>query len=190
MGRSPAEIRYIFTTAGEVLREFLRQGCRVNLSDVGFCLTLTGKFPSEDAAPDAARNSVTVCAHATKALKDAFELSSLQFVNVTHSLKARIFSVMDATLKRDGVIADGSCVLITGEGLRVDQSAADEGVRLVDATGATVAVGTILENDAASLDCSFASLPPAGSYRVEVSARNGAASSFAPAVVRKAVVVK
>ena len=190
MNHPVSEVGYVFSAAGEVLREFLRQGCRVNLSDVGFCLTLTGKFPSEDAAPDASRNAVNVCARATRALKDTFKLPELDFVNVTHPLTARIFSVMDATLRQDGVIADGSRVLITGEGLRVDPSAADEWVRLVDAAGAVVAVGAILENDAATLDCSFAALPPAGSYRVEVSARNGAEQSRAPAVVRKSVEVK
>ncbi|MBQ6915898.1 MAG: hypothetical protein IJQ65_09255, partial [Kiritimatiellae bacterium] len=162
LGRSAAEVGYIFSTAGDVLREFLHQGCRVNLSDVGFSLTLTGKFPTEDAAPDESRNAVNVCARATQALKNAFRLSGLDFVNVTRPLEARIFSVMDATLRHDGVICDGSRVLITGEGLRVNQSAADEWVRLIDAAGAVVAVGAILENDAATLDCSFAELPPAG----------------------------
>ena len=190
LGRSAAEVGYIFSTAGDVLREFLHQGCRVNLSDVGFSLTLTGKFPTEDAAPDESRNAVNVCARATQALKNAFRLSGLDFVNVTRPLEARIFSVMDATLRHDGVICDGSRVLITGEGLRVNQSAADEWVRLIDAAGAVVAVGAILENDAATLDCSFAELPPAGMYRVEVSARNGAAQTMAPAVVRKTVEVK
>ena len=190
LGRSAAEVGYIFSTAGDVLREFLHQGCRVNLSDVGFSLTLTGKFPTEDAAPDESRNAVNVCARATQALKNAFRLSGLDFVNVTRPLEARIFSVMDATLRHDGVICDGSRVLITGEGLRVNQSAADEWVRLIDATGAAVAVGAILENDAATLDCSFAELPPAGMYRVEVSARNGATQTMAPAVVRKTVEVK
>ena len=119
LGRSAAEVGYIFSTAGDVLREFLHQGCRVNLSDVGFSLTLTGKFPTEDAAPDESRNAVNVCARATQALKNAFRLSGLDFVNVTRPLEARIFSVMDATLRHDGVICDGSRVLITGEGLRV-----------------------------------------------------------------------
>ena len=185
--QSAADVGYIFTTAGAVLRDFLRQGCRVNLSDVGFGITLTGKFPSEDAAPDATRNAVNVRAHASRALTRALSLAELDFVNVTHPLVARVFSVMDATLRQDGVIADPSRVLVTGEGLKIDQAAADEWVRLVDAEGTVVATGTILDNDAATLDCSFASMPPPGQYRVEVRARNGAASSFAPAVVRKSV---
>ena len=184
------DVGYTLTIAGEVLRDFLRQGCRVNLSDVGFGLTLTGKFPSEDAAPDASRNAVNVRAHASRALTHALALNELNFVNVTHPLVARIFSVLDATLRQDGVIADPLHVLITGEGLRVDQAAEDEGVRLLDAAGAVVGTGTILENDAATLDCSFSSMPPPGQYRVEVRARNGATSSFAPAVVRKTVEVK
>lgn len=188
--QSAADVGYIFTTAGAVLRDFLRQGCRVNLSDVGFGITLTGKFPSEDAAPDATRNAVNVRAHASRAFTRSLSLAELNFVNVTHPLVARIFSVMDATLRQDGVIADPSHVLVTGEGLKVNQSAADEGVCLLDAAGAVAATGTILENDAATLDCSFASMPPPGQYRVEIRARNGASSSFAPAVVRKSVEVK
>ena len=188
--QSAADVGYIFSTAGAVLRDFLRQGCRVNLSDVGFGLTLTGTFPTEDAAPDASRNGVNIRAHASRSLTNALALSEINFVNVTHPLVARIFSVMDATLRQDGVIGDPSRVLITGEGLRVDQSAADEGVCLLDAAGSVVAAGTILENDAATLDCSFASLPPSGTYRLEVRARNGAAASFAPAIVRKSVEVR
>ena len=56
--QSVADVSYIFSTAGQALRDFLRQGCRVSLSDVGFSLTLTGKFPTADAAPDAANNGL------------------------------------------------------------------------------------------------------------------------------------
>lgn len=188
--QSVADVSYIFSTAGQALRDFLRQGYRVNLSDVGFSLTLTGKFPTSDAAPDAARNAVNIRAHASRSLTRAFDLSKLDFVNVTHPLSARIFSVMDVTRQQDGVIADPSRVLVTGEGLKIDPSAADEGAWLVGADGEPVATGTVLENDAATLDLSFDALPPAGRYRLEVHARNGAASSFAPAVVRKVVEVK
>lgn len=188
--QSPADVNYIFSVASDVLRDFLRQGRRVNLRDVGFGLTLTGKFPSADAAPDAARNAVRVSASAKPSLAKAFDLSELSFENVTRPLSAHIFSVMDATLRQDGVVADSSHVLITGEGLKVDQSADDEGVWLVDADGTAVATGMILENDAATLDCSFAGMPSPGSYRIEVRARNGASPSFAPAIVHKTIEVK
>lgn len=188
--QSAAEVNYMLSTAAEVLRDFLRQGCHVNLADVGFGLALTGTFSSADAAPDAKRNEVRVCAHAKRTLAKSISLAELNLVNITTPLVARIFSVMDATLQRDGVIADPSRVLITGEGLRVDQAADDEGVWLVDAACKRIATGTIIENDAATLDCSFSALPPAGAYRIEVCARNGAAASFAPAVVRKSVEVK
>ena len=185
-----AEVKYMFSMASNVLLDYLRQGYHVNLSDIGFSLALTGKFPSADAAVDPSRNSVRMTVHAKPSFAKAVALSELNLVNVTHPLAAHIFSVMDATLRQDGVIGDPSRVLVTGEGLKVDQSAADEGVCLLDASGAVAATGTILENDAATLDCAFVSLPPAGTYRLEVRARNGAASSFAPAVVRKTVEVK
>lgn len=188
--QSAAEINYIFSTAGVVLRDFLRQGCHVNLADVGFSIALSGRFPSADAAPDAARNAVKVCAHASRSLKGALKLSELNFVNTTSPLVAHIFSVMDSTLKQDGVVVNASAVLVTGEGLLVDPSAADEGVRILDSTGAEIAVGTILSNTAATLDCSFSALPPPGTYRLEVRARNGASPSLAPAVVRKTFEVK
>ena len=188
--QSQADINHIFSVASDVLRDFLRQGRFVNLRDVGFCLSLAGTFPSADAAPDAAHNAVRVSAHAKPVLTKAFQLSELDFVNATHPLKARIFSVMDATLRQDGVIADPSCVLVTGEGLKVDQSAADEGVWLVDSEGKVIATGAIQENDAATLDCSFAAMPPSGTYRIEIRTRNGAPASLAPAIVHKTVEVK
>lgn len=187
---SAVDVSYLLSTAGDVLRDFLRQGCHVNLSDLGFSLALTGTFPSADAAPDATRNEVRVCAHAKQSLAKSIAISELNLVNTAMPLVARIFSVMDVTLQRDGIIADPSRVLITGEGLRVDCTATDEGVWIVDSAGERVATGMIIENDAATLDCSFAELPPAGMYRIEVRARNGAAASFAPAVVRKSVEIR
>ena len=188
--QSAADVKYLLSVANEVLLDFLRKGCHVNLANVGFALSLTGKFPSKDAAADPVRNAVRVTAHAKPSLANAISLSSLNLENQTPSLVARIFSVMDATLRQDGVIADASQVLITGEGLRVDPAAGDEGVWLEDASGDRVAQGTVLENDAASLDCSFAELPPAGSYRIAVQARNGASPTLAPACVRKSVEIK
>ena len=188
--QSAAEVGFMLSTASDVLLDFLRQGCHVNLSDIGFGLALTGTFPSADASPDASRNEVRISAHAKPTFAKSIKLDELNLVNTAVPLVARIFSVMDVTLQRDGVIADPSRVLITGEGLRVDPAADDEGVWIVDPAGNRVATGTIIENDAATLDCSFAELPPAGAYRIEVNARNGAAASFAPAVVRKSVEVK
>ena len=52
------------------------------------------------------------------------------------------------------------------------------------------AVGGILSNTTAMLDCSFDTLPPPGAYRLEIRSRNGASPSLAPAVVRKVFEVK
>ena len=84
--QSLADVNYIFTVASDVLKDFLRQGRRVNLRDVGFGLTLTGKFPSADAAPDAVRNAVRVSASAKPSLAKAFDLSELSFENVMRPL--------------------------------------------------------------------------------------------------------
>ena len=188
--QNAAEVKYIFSMASSVLLDYLRQGCHVNLSDVGFALALTGKFPSADAAADPSRNSVRVTVHAKSSLAKAVALSELNLVNMAHPLEAHIFSVMDATLNVAGVISDATHVLITGEGLLVDGSAGDEGVWIVDADGNQVAEGRIMENDSASIECAFDEMPPAGNYRIEVRARNGAEKSFAPAMVRKIVEVK
>ena len=185
-----AEVKYMLSKASGVLLDYLRQGCHVNLSDVGFALALTGKFPTEDAKADPARNSVRVTVHAKPSFAKAIALSELNLENMAHPLVAHIFSVMDAMLMEAGTIADPSHVLITGEGLIVDGSAGDEGVWIVNADGKRLAEGRIVVNDAASIECAFDEMPPVGNYWVEVRARNGAAKSFAPAVVRKHVEVK
>ena len=188
--QSAAAVAYTLSSAAETLRDFLRQGCAVNLSDVGFRLTLTGTFPTADAAPDSARNKVRVRAHTSLRLAKAFGLDDLALRNTTAALTARIFSVMDAMLQEDGVIADPSRVLVTGERIAIDPSAADEGAWLLNLDGTVAAVATILANDAGSLDCSFASLPPPGEYRFAIRARNGADRSLAPALARKPVTVR
>ena len=88
------------------------------------------------------------------------------------------------------MIADPSRVLVTGERIAIDPSAADEGAWLLNLDGTVAAVATILANDAGSLDCSFASLPPPGEYRFAIRARNGADRSLAPALARKPVTVR
>lgn len=188
--QSAAAVAYTLSSAAETLRDFLRQGCAVNLSDVGFRLTLTGTFPTADAAPDASRNEVRVRAHTSLRLAKAFGLDDLTLRNTTAALTARIFSVMDATLQEDGVIAAPSRVLVTGERIGIDPSADDEGAWLLNLDGSVAAVATILANDAGSLDCSFATLPPPGEYRFAIRARNGADRSLAPALARKPVTVR
>ena len=188
--QSVGTVAYLLSAAAETLRDFLRQGCSVNLSDVGFSLSLTGKLSSSDAAPNAASNKVCVRAHASRCLAHAFRLDDFALRNSTEPLSARIFSVMDATTQMDGEIADPSRVLVTGERLLIDRSAADEGAWLLNLDGTVAAAATILANDAGSLDCSFAALPPPGAYRFAIRARNGADGSRAPALARKPVEVK
>ena len=188
--QSAASVAYMFSMAAETLRDFLRQGCSVNLQDIGFSLSLTGKFASADARPDASLNNVHVRAHATRRLSKAFGLADFSWHNEVESLSARIFSVMDSTVQEDGVIAAPSRVLVTGERIGIDPSADDEGAWLLNLDGSVAAVATILANDAGSLDCSFASLPPPGEYRFAIRARNGADRSLAPALARKPVMVR
>ena len=188
--QSVGTVAYLLSAAAETLRDFLRQGCSVNLSDVGFSLSLTGKLSSSDAAPDAPSNKLRVRAHATRRLANTFRLDDFALRNATEPLSARIFSVMDVTTQTDGEIADPSRVLVTGEGLLIDQSAADEGAWLLNLDGTVAAAATILANDAGTLDCSFAALPPPGEYRFAIRARNGADRSRAPALARKPVEVK
>ena len=108
---------------------------------------------------------------------------------VTDGLRAAIQSVVDGTAQAECVITV-STVYVAGINILVDPANADEGAWLMAKDGAVAATPAIVANDAATMDLSFAALPPDGEYTLVIKARSGASTDFAPAVARRNVIVK
>ena len=79
---------------------------------------------------------------------------------------------------------------MAGINILVDPANSDEGAWLMAKDGTVAATPTIVANDAATMDLSFATLPPDGEYTLVVKARSGAPTDFAPAVAHRNVTVK
>lgn len=185
----PAEdVLYVYRRTNEVVADILKSGRNVNMELVGFSINLTGRFGSKDDPFKASRNTLEVSAYAKPILRDC--LTGISARNVTTGLKANVFSVTDDQSYQEGVITVPRTVLLAGENILVDTAASDEGVWLVTKKNEIAATPAVLANTAASLDLDFGELPPDGDYTLVIKARSGASADFAPAIVRKAVVIR
>lgn len=184
--QSVSDVLYTHTKTGEAVRWLLRMGKNVNLDWVSFIIALTGSFARIDSAFDRERNALIVRANARQFIRDC--LIGITPRNAISGLKARIDSVMDGSADMEGVIST-SLVYAAGLNLLVGD-APDEGVKLISSDGATVCTPRIVANTATTLDLSFDELPPDGSYTLEVKARSGASTDYAPATARRNVTVR
>ena len=183
----PSDALYSIVKTGEAVRTLLRRGLHVNLDWVAFTISLTGAFDSLDDGFSLGRNALVVRAHCRPVLRDC--LLGITPRNVTDGLRAAIQSVVDGTAQAECVITV-STVYVAGINILVDPANADEGAWLMAKDGAVAATPAIVANDAATMDLSFAALPPDGEYTLVIKARSGASTDFAPAVARRNVIVK
>lgn len=178
----------IYHRTDEAVVELLQSGRNVNLDLVGYSINLKGSFDYGDSSFDASRNVLAVSAYAKRTLRNC--LSDITTRNVTNGLKASIFSIMDGTAAEEGVITVPSKVLVGGLNIHVDANP-DEGVWLTSKKGEIVATPEILANTSGTMDLDFGELTmDDGEYVLEIRARGGASTDFAPAVARRTVMVR
>lgn len=183
-----ATCRYYLGLLHEIIAEKTLTGYRIKTDFFETGLSIRGTFGSKDEDFDAKRHKVlpTVCT--TKAFKAV--VSAAEVINVSKSLKARINSLMDAVTKSLNAFEGHNELHLQGEGLGICTDNPDEGVFLV-AKGKTVAVAQVMKSDAQVINCRFDDPPSPGKYDLVVRCRNGADSSFAPAVATlRGIVVK
>ena len=182
----PSDVLYTNVKTGEAVRSLLRDGNNVNLDWVAFTISLTGAFGTVDDGFTLGRNALMVRAHCRPVLRDC--LLGITPRNVTGGLRATVQSVVDGAAQAEGVITV-STVYVSGVNILVDPANEDEGCWLVAKDGTVAATPAIVANDAATMDLSFAALPPDGEYTLVIKARSGASTDFAPAVARRNVIV-
>ena len=188
IGRDPVDVAYVVDKVGNRVIKNAKDGKGSNLGWVGFAISMTGSLDSADADFDPDRNEIVVRAHARPPLSGC--LAGMKARNVTTGLKAKIYTVSDASAKEDNVITVTSKVIVVGNNIQINVANPDEGCWLTKRNGDVVATPVILANDGSSLDLAFAELPPDGEYYLVVKARSGASTDFAPATVRRVVTVR
>ncbi len=186
LGMDVLEVLRVQRSIDDAIIERLKRGQNVNMNLTGYRISLTGTFDGSDDSFDPKRNALQVGAYAKPPLHDC--LSDITPRNVTHGLKATIFSVQDNVAAKEGVITVARKVLVAGTNICMG-NAEDEWCGLFTKKGKLVARANVLRNDSGIADLSFDALPADGNYYLTIFARNGASEDHRPATARYAVKV-
>jgi hypothetical protein len=191
VGMDPAVMKFNAELFFAQIAEELRAGNRVEVENLfSGGIAVTGTFAGANAPWDKAKNSLVPYFYAKGDMRTA--LDGITAVNVTEGNHAQIKRVLDTIAKVDGVITSQPNVMVylSGVNLLVNQAASDEGVWLEGKDGAIVANATVTGSTATTIDCTFATLPEDGTYKIVVATRGGLGPEFGVSIARKSVEVK
>ena len=184
-----AFIRYIERERARVIENALKSGRPVYVGGVANMATIRGPFESIDGEFDPERNSVVVTGFTYGARKKC--LGGIVPENLAERARPQIGDIREEGQANLEVLVTGRSVVITGRDLLIGASAADEGVRLLDrTTGESVAVAAIESSALNNIICSFAALPPPGTYILEILTRAGLPREHKVAKASREVLVK
>jgi len=173
-------VQYFLLALNEELETQILNGYRVNLGQLRTGFAIKGSFTSEDDRFDAARHTLVATVNALDPLKSA--LAAIGAENVVVGLSCTVGSLLDTVTKETNAITGTHVVHIQGVNLGINTENPDEGVTLVDDTGAIKATATVTASDPQMITCSFPTPPSPGAYTLVVMCRNGNRESLAPAV--------
>ena len=189
-GLSPYQVLHVYDRRDEAILRILRSGRNVSSPLVGYSINMTGSLPTSDADFDPSVNALEVSAYAKAPLRTC--LGGIRPRNTVGHLSCSIGSIMDPVAREEGVLTtpDG---LMAGRSMMIDPRNDDEHLHLLYRNGQLAAVPLLTANHTGTIDFSlaesFGSLED-GEYIMELSARNGASTDYAPAVARKAVIIR
>lgn len=178
----PSLIQYFLLALDEELTRQILAGFRVNLGQLSTGFVIRGSFTSEDDRFDAKRHTILPTVRTLDPLKSA--LNAIGAENITVGLSCSVISLMDAVTHEQNCITGSHEVHIQGVNLGISTDNPDEGVSLVDGSGAVVATATVESSDPQIIICTFATPPAPGDYTLVVACRNGNRESLAPAIGR------
>ena len=191
-GMTPYQVLHVFECRGKAIMTALKSGRNVNTPLVGYRINMTGGLERSDSEFDPALNALEVSAYAKPLLRDCLKREGIVPHNTVPHLTASLGSVMDSVAREEGVLTVPERGLGAGRNLLIGNHP-DEGLRLLTKKGELAATPTVLANDSGTIDFAlgdgFAALED-GEYVLELSARNGASTDYAPAVTRKAVTIR
>lgn len=189
-GIDKALVRFYLEQFMDAVEDALASGLRVEVENLLRGMdSVKGLFPAPDAKWDSKRNSVVPRFSAKGDMYSAF--AGADSKNVTESIKVAIKRVLDADLKLPDVLARGSKVLISGQGLKVDSSNTDEGVWFENDKGQVVVRGIVAKATDTTLDAVFPDWPEEdGFYKLCVASRGGNNAEYAAATAKRTVEVR
>jgi len=189
LGGGAAQVWYYEQRREQAIQAALKAGKTVRIGGVQLMPVLRGGFASIDGAFDAERNAMAVTAYSYGELKDC--LASVVPTNVEAAASPTLSHIREEGTEKEELLVTGGEVTITGRNLKVDTSAADEGVALADVrTGAEKAQAEVALSNFDSLVCSFAQLPTDGRYLLVVKTRSGLDREHAVARATREITVK
>ena len=182
-------IRYIEGLRAQMIENALKSGRSVYVGGVANVVTIRGPFDSVDGDFDPDRNSLVVAGYTYGPRMRCLE--GLVPENLAERARPQIGDIREEGQSNLEVLVTGRSVVITGRDLLIGASAADEGVRLLDrTTGESVAVAAIESSALNNIICSFAALPPPGTYTLEILTRAGLPREHKVARASREVLVK
>lgn len=191
VGMAPETVKYVAELLfGEIAKQ-AADGINVNIADgFGTSLSIRGTFDSANAEFEKGKHSLHLNINPKGALANA--CADATGVNVTEGARCRVTSLMDGTLREEGVISSGEDVVVYAAGATflIDTEADDEGVWIEDEEGHIVAFATVDESTSTTLTCTFAATPEPGDYYFVVATRGGLGSEYGVSCGRYKVVVK
>ena len=188
-GLSPYQVLHVYGCRDDAIVRILRSGRNVNSPLFGLSINMKGALQYSDSPFDPAVNALEVSAYTKPPLRNC--LDGVVPRNTVGHLSCYIGSVMDSVAREEGVLTVPYGLLAGRNTLIGDHP--DEWLHLLTRKGELAAVPEIIANDSGTVDFSlaeqFAALED-GEYILEMHARNGASTDYAPAVARKAVTVR
>lgn len=173
LGKPKAEARYISDVHGQCFCAAIMQNKVVNTGSLRGRLQARGSIPTANAPLDPERNPIVASIVAAGELKAC--VADVVALNDTSTVEAVLYTVQYEDAPGLNTIEGTGLVRINGRGLRLDPENADEGVWLEGEDGILATDRAVVaQNDENVIDCSFAELPPAGTYRLVILTRNGA----------------
>jgi len=167
-----ATVKYYEELRQAAIQAALRDGKAVRIGGVNLVPVVQGGFSSIDGEFDPSHNQLLVTAFTSGDLKKC--LKGIVPENVEAAANPMLSHIKEESAEEEELLVSGSDVSITGRKLKVDVTAADEGVALEDVkTGEVKAQAAVELSNYDTLVCSFASLPSAGRYLMVVKTRSG-----------------
>ena len=191
LGIDEAIVRFSAELLFQQLVAELKDGYHVELEDfLSGGLSITGTFLGANAPWDRSKNSIRPYFNAKGAMREAFK--DVEMVNVTEGNHVILKRVLDTTSKTEGVITNTPNVVVylSGSSMLIDLTAEDEGVWLENAEGEIVATATVTNSTSTTVDCTFATLPEDGDYKIVIATRGGLGPEFGVSMAKKNITVK
>lgn len=184
-------VDYVLSLFFSQLRDEFKDGMRLEMEDLAGNLSVQGGFPTKDGVWDPLVNQLVPNLHAKGNLGSC--LVGQTAVNVTEGAKVILKSVLDTVLKTESVLVTGTNVTVyaAGSGLITSTDpTSGEGCWLENCdTGVVSATGTVTASTATTLNATFATMPPVGTYWFVVASRGGLGPEFGVAQAKRKVTV-